>query len=55
MIYLLMALFYGWACYELAKLKGHNKNLWLILGICFGLISMTIILCLNIKEDKDVL
>lgn len=33
----------GWACYSIAKAKKRNKELWVVLGVFFGIIAVVIV------------
>lgn len=33
----------GWACYSIAKSKSRNKELWVVLGVLFGVFAVIIV------------
>ena len=52
LIMILVWIAFGYTTMKIAQSKGHDKTLWFILGVLFGIFSLIIIALLPAKKQN---
>ena len=52
LLLIIVWLAFGFATMKIAQSKGHDKTLWFILGVLFGIFSLIVIALLPAKKQN---